>query len=84
MNLKAMQADLNAYLAAVRIETDGEPRPFAEVADAWQSADIAAIAPALTTLVSNRKHDPDEVKRASGFARAATRRRPTSPCSLRG
>lgn len=50
-DLMAMQRDLGAYLAGVLIETVGEPRPFAEVADDWQRRDLDAIAPAVESLV---------------------------------
>jgi phage terminase large subunit-like protein len=50
-DLLKIQASLPEYLAAIRIETDGPPTPWAKVADDWQRRDIEAIAPALETLV---------------------------------
>ncbi len=58
MDLKSLQGDLNAYLAAVLVETDGPPRPFAAVADGWQQQDIRTIAPAVQRLVREDGPDP--------------------------
>ena len=31
MDLRTLQNDINAYLSAVRVETDGPPKPFVSV-----------------------------------------------------
>ena len=63
MNLQQMHDSLDAYLATVCIETDAEPRPFSEVADPFQLADIQTIAPAIEHLVHANAPVPD-VRRA--------------------
>lgn len=62
MDLHDLQRNLNSYLAAVRIETDGPPCPFSEVADPWQQADVGAIAPALEMLIA-KASNPHAVRR---------------------
>ena len=42
---------LQKFSEAVRIETDGPPRPFADVADAWQKKAIGEISSAMESLV---------------------------------
>ncbi len=63
MNLQQMHDSLDAYLATVRIETDAEPRPFSELADPFQLADIRTIAPAVEHLIHANTPVPD-VRRA--------------------
>ena len=63
MDLLKIQRDLNAYLRAVRVETDAEPQPFAKVCDPFQREDIDAIAPALRRLVNPKAPQP-KVQRA--------------------
>jgi hypothetical protein len=60
MNLLEIQKSLNAYLAATNIELEGDPRPFAVVADDWQQRDTAAIAPAIEKLINPKAPDPTQ------------------------
>ena len=59
-NLTDLQRNLDAYLAAVHVETDVEPQPFAKVADPWQKRDIRAIAPAIEKLVNPKAPEPEQ------------------------
>jgi len=61
--LRAIQSSLDSYLKALRIETDGLPRPFASVADDWQVDEVRAIAPAIESLVLDSPPEPKQ-KRA--------------------
>jgi hypothetical protein len=63
MDLFELQRNLDAFLATVRIETDGEPQPYAEVCDPWQLDDLYAIAPAIERLVNPRAPEP-KIRRA--------------------
>lgn len=70
MKLADLQRSLDAYLKAVRIETDGDPQPFTEVADDWQHKAIAAIAPAVESLVlPGRKNTPEPSVRRCWWVR---------------
>ncbi|MCI0639580.1 MAG: hypothetical protein L0Y72_18900, partial [Gemmataceae bacterium] len=43
MNLLQLQASPGAFREALLIDTDGGPRPLAEVMDDWQAEDFAAL-----------------------------------------
>ncbi|MFH1923414.1 MAG: hypothetical protein ABIP48_26425 [Planctomycetota bacterium] len=58
MSLLDLQKDLNAYLDAIAIETDGEPAPFGKVCDPWQRRDIEAVAPAIERLINPEAPEP--------------------------
>jgi hypothetical protein len=61
--LQAMAGNLGEYLRRVLIETDDGPRPWADVADPWQRADMEGVAPALVKLVAPNAAEPS-VRRA--------------------
>jgi len=58
-SLQAIAADPREYLRRVRIETDGRPEYWADVADPWQLADAEAILPALAKLVRADAPEPE-------------------------
>ena len=66
-DLKQLQNSLTTYLKAIKIETDGPPRPFWYVADSWQKAEIKAIAPAIEKLV--REDAPEPRQRRAWWVR---------------
>ena len=69
MNLSDVQRNLDSYLAAVRIETDGDPEPFAKVADPWQMQAIRAIAPVLfgNSRIRSRPRSNASVRNSAGL-----------------
>jgi len=72
-DLARMAADPRVYLDTVRIETDGEPRPWGAIADPWQRDRVAGILPAFRRLVVPDSPEPEK-RRALWVA---TRKRPT-------